>query len=228
MIFFRDTGREGKASKIEAVIKDFTGWASIEHQRLLDVGCGGGGIGAYFSLRNEVHGVDVENRILPEVRQKIVFTKIIGSRFPYGDSAFDIVISNHVIEHAEDQAGHLAEIFRVLKPGGICYIATPNRNFPIEPHYRIPLIHYLPEDIFHRLLKFGGRYRESIFLLSYATMVKMYTAAGFHIYDYTALVLSDPKKFKLGISFTKHIPKKILELFRRISPTNIFILKKEP
>jgi len=45
---------------------------------------------------------------------------------PYQDGRFDIVTATEVIEHLEDFRSILREIFRVLKPGGICVLSTPN------------------------------------------------------------------------------------------------------
>lgn len=45
---------------------------------------------------------------------------------PYQDNTFDIVTATEVIEHLEDFRAILREIYRVLKPGGICVLSTPN------------------------------------------------------------------------------------------------------
>mgnify|MGYP001056066047 CR=1 FL=1 len=44
---------------------------------------------------------------------------------PYGDESFDLVIANHVLEHVDDDLKALAEIHRVLKPGGHAILQTP-------------------------------------------------------------------------------------------------------
>ncbi len=63
---------------------------------------------------------------------------------PFADGSFDIVFSNSLIEHVgtfEDQEACAREIRRV----GIRYYAqTPNRHFPVEPHYIAPFIHWFP------------------------------------------------------------------------------------
>lgn len=45
---------------------------------------------------------------------------------PFRDASVDAVYSHHVIEHLPDLAGHLAELFRILKPGGVLRIGGPN------------------------------------------------------------------------------------------------------
>jgi len=78
------------------------------------------------------------------------FQLIAGTTLPFGDASFDIVVSNHVIEHvgpAPEQLNHLHEIKRVLRPDGLLYLAVPNRWTVIEPHYRLPLLSWLPRPI---------------------------------------------------------------------------------
>ena len=44
----------------------------------------------------------------------------------YPDNTFDFISSWHCIEHVQDMETHLEEVFRILKPGGVFYFATPN------------------------------------------------------------------------------------------------------
>jgi SAM-dependent methyltransferase len=47
-------------------------------------------------------------------------------RLPYDDGTFDVVCSLEVLEHVEDQFAYSREVMRVLKPGGVAIISTPN------------------------------------------------------------------------------------------------------
>jgi predicted SAM-dependent methyltransferase len=51
---------------------------------------------------------------------------------PFRDSSLDAVYSHHVVEHLPDMAGHLSEVRRCLKPGGIYRIAGPNGDSAIR------------------------------------------------------------------------------------------------
>lgn len=50
----------------------------------------------------------------------------IEKKLPYQDGTFDVVTATEVIEHLEDFRAILREIYRVLKPGGVCVLSTPN------------------------------------------------------------------------------------------------------
>ena len=65
-----------------------------------------------------------------------------NARLPFGDGSFDIVTSNAVLEHVgseENQRRFIAELCRV---GRAVFISVPNRNFPVEHHTGIPLLHW--------------------------------------------------------------------------------------
>lgn len=67
-----------------------------------------------------------------------------GRCLDFADKSFDIVFSNSVIEHVgkwENQKAFAREASRV---GKRYWIQTPNKNFPIEPHFNFPLFQFLP------------------------------------------------------------------------------------
>ncbi len=59
-------------------------------------------------------------------------------RIPAADNSFDFVVSASVFEHVQNQAKAIAEIGRVLKPGGATLHSFPSRWRPIEPHIKVP------------------------------------------------------------------------------------------
>jgi len=80
-----------------------------------------------------------------------------GRGFPFGNDEFDICWCNAVLEHVgnrERQIEFLREIRRVSKAA---FVSTPTKFLPIEPHTRIPVLHYLPKSIFDKLLILFGK-----------------------------------------------------------------------
>jgi Methyltransferase domain len=75
-----------------------------------------------------------------------------GTKLDFEDQSFDIVFSNSVIEHlgtAENQMAFAREARRV---GRGYWVQTPAKEFPIEPHYFAPCVHWFPKNIQRRLL----------------------------------------------------------------------------
>jgi len=134
--------------------------------RVLEVGTGSGGIAHYLAthpeIRCDVHSVDVVD--VRSIREGYEFQVVNGTFLPFGDGTFDIVITNHVIEHVGDldeQRAHLRECKRVLSPNGRGYLSVPNRWMLIEPHFRLPFLSWLPpslRDLYVRSLGKGTHY----------------------------------------------------------------------
>jgi ubiquinone/menaquinone biosynthesis C-methylase UbiE len=101
---------------------------------LLDAGCGAGGDTVELARKAPglvIHGVDVSSLALGHAAANAIsggaqFHQTALERLPFADAAFDYVSSHEVIEHVEDPQLVARELGRVLKPGGICVIATPN------------------------------------------------------------------------------------------------------
>jgi SAM-dependent methyltransferase len=76
---------------------------------------------------------------------------------PFGDGAFDIVFSNAVIEHVGGRDRQRQFVSEAIRVGRRVFITTPNRRFPIEVHTRLPLVHWLPDAVSHRVYDVIGR-----------------------------------------------------------------------
>ena len=76
---------------------------------------------------------------------------------PFADGEFDIVFSNAVIEHVGDRTRQRRFVTEALRVGRRAFITTPNRRFPVEVHTRLPLVHWLPETLSHRLYRAAGK-----------------------------------------------------------------------
>jgi ubiquinone/menaquinone biosynthesis C-methylase UbiE len=151
--------RRAKAIKIERLLDLCPTQAP---NRLLEVGTGSGVIAHYFAthpqLQCSVDAVDVcDNR---QIKEGFRYTQVSGPELPFSDESFDIVLSNHVIEHVGDrdaQLRHLCELKRVLKPGGKGYLAVPNRWMLVEPHYRLVFLSWFPRRWRSSYLRFARK-----------------------------------------------------------------------
>ena len=150
--------RKQKGEKIERLL-DLRGEFP---KRLLEIGTGSGGIAHYFASQTRgrflVEAVDVTDT--RQVRDGYGFQLVTSTTLPFQSASFDIVLTNHVIEHVGDRAAqlaHLAEVARVLKPGGIAYLAVPNRWMLVEPHYKLAFLSWLPHGWRSAYLRLAGK-----------------------------------------------------------------------
>ena len=82
---------------------------------------------------------------------------------PFPDGSIDVVICAQEYEHVPDDKRLFQEIHRVLAADGVVFYSGPNWQFPIEPHYFLPFLHWLPSkwaDGYLRLSGLGDVYYE--------------------------------------------------------------------
>lgn len=102
---------------------------------VLDYGCGSGRFLPLLQAleRGPVVGFDVTRSVLEAVAERHPDVEVVtGSGVyptPLADATFDLAMSSEVIEHVEDQSGFVADLARVLAPGGLLVLTTPNARF---------------------------------------------------------------------------------------------------
>ncbi len=146
-----------------AMIQQAAGERLSPGSRVLVDGCG---VGLYVrALRHftpYVVGLDIEpERAAESFAHSPLVNLAAGEHLPYPANHFDLLLSHEVIEHVQDDVRTLAEMVRVLKPGGRAVIFCPNRFYPFETHghywrgrYHFgntPLINYLPNPLRNKL-----------------------------------------------------------------------------
>jgi ubiquinone/menaquinone biosynthesis C-methylase UbiE len=95
-----------------------------EGKEVLEVGCGTGYGAAILAERaKHVYAIDHSRQALRYarkhyVRPNLFFSRMSAQQLDFPGASFDFVMSSEVFEHLFDQAGHLAEVARVLRPGG--------------------------------------------------------------------------------------------------------------
>jgi SAM-dependent methyltransferase len=109
-------------------------------ERCLDVGCATGDYTEEIAHNFErVDAIDVERNRLDVFRQErrlrnVVVAEMSVYSMDFEDGTFDAVTLIEVLEHLERPADALAQVSRVLRPGGQLFITTPNRLWPFEQH----------------------------------------------------------------------------------------------
>lgn len=108
-------------------------WAGLD---VLDLGCAGGFMAEALADKGaRVIGIDPAAQAIDAARthakllgKSIQYDVGVGENLPYGDGHFDAIVCVDVLEHVKDLTRVLAEVERVLKPGGTFLFDTINRN----------------------------------------------------------------------------------------------------
>ena len=118
--------------------------------RVLDYGCG---LGQMIALGRE-RGLDIwgadtfegyyaawSDGVPAQVRERV--RKIEGARADFPDAHFDVVLSNQVLEHVPDPEASIADIHRLVRPGGTVIAAYPVADTWYEGHVGLYFAHWL-------------------------------------------------------------------------------------
>jgi SAM-dependent methyltransferase len=156
-------------------VRFISGLCDLRSVRFLDCGCGAGEY--VFALRDwfgtDAWGIEYSPEKVLNARSHPRH----GARVKQGDlqhleepeAAYDVVLLNEVIEHVPDEAAALNEVNRVIKPGGLLIVFSPNRWFPFETHGinlrssgrrlppSVPFVPYIPVAIGRRFFDYWAR-----------------------------------------------------------------------
>jgi ubiquinone/menaquinone biosynthesis C-methylase UbiE len=125
--------------------------------RILELGAGAGWLwaanaehippGWNITLSDFSPGMlDEQRKTLANVPHAFTHEEIDAQAIPFGDATFDAVIANHMLYHVPDRARAIAEMRRVLKPGGTLYTATNGFAHLQEIHQMMTRFGFQPED----------------------------------------------------------------------------------
>lgn len=144
----------------------------LKDKKIMDQGCGEGvwlrAFSTYTPVSN-IYGSDIDPESIQMLKNENSDLSIPGQnlkvcpaeKLDFSDNVFDVVFSNEVLEHVNDDKKSVKEVNRVLKTGGHFIVFTPNRLWPFETHGiflrgkyiwgNIPFVPWLPDFLYKRL-----------------------------------------------------------------------------
>ena len=224
-----EENRARKSAKIRAVLEAERAF-DRQGLRILDIGCSFGIILERITPRDGLGvGVDMDRSIGRDA-DNLAFARADAEDLPFESDTFDIVVCNHVYEHTDSASRLLAEIHRVMADDGVCYFAGPNKYEPVEPHYGLPFLSWLPRrmaDGYMRLAGKGDSYPERP--CSRPRLRRL--LADFIVTYYTGQIVRDPVRFQATDilpprSLKRHVARAVLRLAPFFFPGFVYILRK--
>lgn len=226
--------RRRKATKIVAVLRDFLR-ADLAQAAVLDVGCAAGVMTDEIAKHcRSVVGIDMDEVALASAQRRasgnLEFVFADAMRIPFPDGAFDVAICAQVYEHVSDQPPLAAEIWRVLRPGGVCFFSGPNRLAFMEEHYWLPCLSWLPQSLADRYMRLFRRGQVYDIRPRFYWEIRRLWAA-FSLHDYTVRMIREPQRFavsdQLGrLAWVSRLPEWTLWALTLFLPNYNWILVK--
>ena len=130
--------------------------------RILDLGCAAGALTHFLASHGaDVVGVDLEPRAIEKARSLfpgLRFAQASVAALPFGPESFVKAVAGDLVEHLDDETARamLAELRRVLVPGGHAYVTAINRRAFRDPHFGVVGVNYLPRRLADRVLDLLG------------------------------------------------------------------------
>ncbi|HSW89843.1 MAG TPA: class I SAM-dependent methyltransferase [Patescibacteria group bacterium] len=212
------------ARQIVAVLWDFWSPKKLKYSKVLDIGCSSGIITDFVEkFVTSIVGIDVDVKVLPKRKNFIVMD---ATKLEFRPNSFDIVICNQIYYWFAKPQKLMNEIYRVLKPGGICYFTHVNKYALFEPQYRLPFLSWMSKRVGSTYVRLTGRAQSyDCQYLDFWELEKL--CNKFIVHHYTPKILHDPNSF----SFTRvpkflHVPMSFWKILEPLSPNLIWVLEK--
>lgn len=144
---------------------------ALAARRILDLGSGMGGTSVALALEGAFPLAFEYNREYCEIvrlraaRYDLDLPVIngAGEDLPFASASFDLAICWDVLEHVQNPERLIAELARVVRPGGRVLITAINRFAWRDPHYHMPLLNWLPRSLAEAVIAWRGRSKAGAF-----------------------------------------------------------------
>ena len=147
------------------------------------------------------------------------------------DSSLDFVVANHFLEHTQDPVGTLVNAHRVLRPGGVLYVAVPDKRHTFDADRPVTPIEHLLRDYeegpevsrrghFEEWVRLVDKVPEARVLGRVEQLMEQDYSIHFHVWTQReALELLIAVRERLSLDFD-------IELMERIEYEVVFVLRK--
>jgi SAM-dependent methyltransferase len=222
--------RKKKGRKVTAILEDALAGQKVDV--VIDVGCSNALILDVVTqqlMPGLAIGIDLDAAIMPQPQPRRSLLIADGMALPIHTGYVDLVICNHTYEHVPDAEQLFAEIWRVLRPGGLVYFSAMNARWPMEPHFHLPFIHWLPHWMSIWPMRMAGHHHGYIERpLGTAALRRL--VSKFEIRDYTLRAIREPERFEADDLMPRSALRRIYLLFARLAygflPGYLWILVK--
>ncbi len=135
-----------------------------------DIGCGAGTQARLWAADgHRVCGADINEALVGLARQRaarvglaIDFQVASATALPWPDQSMDLCIAPELLEHVADWQAVLAELVRVLKPGGALFLSTSNRLCPRQEEFTLPMYSWYPGFVKRRVVELARTTRPQL------------------------------------------------------------------
>lgn len=161
------------------------------------------------------------------------FHEGVGEALPFPDDDFDCVTSYQTIEHVQDVSRVLAEMVRVVRPGGGIHLRCPDYRGTFEGHYRLPWLPLFPRPVARAYLRALGKPTKGLDTIQYVTktnVIRILREVETNLLGCKLRIVDlDQEKFMSG---KKRIPgelawwktkRYVSSLFRQETTINLFV-----
>ncbi len=186
--------------------------------KFLDVGCGLGlGLAFANQLGFELHATEYDEGAINFIKEQfdvdVYRGELMKAEFP--DNYFDMVHISHVIEHVTNPRAYIKEIYRILKKGGILFIATPDIESKLYTWYRaLNMFRLSVPKVIDGL--------EHTFIFPQRTLQNLCEAEGFTTREHTGVSIME--KFSNILRYDMSLKKKISRYIQNFFHVNQWLI----